>query len=646
MKYILVTGGVISGVGKGIIASSLGLLLKLHGWRVTAIKIDPYLNIDAGCFSPYEHGEVFVLDDGGEVDLDLGNYERFMSLRLRRENNITTGKIYQKVISAERAGAYLGKTVQVVPHVTDAIQEWTREVAEQSVDGSGEEPDVCIVELGGTIGDIEGMPFVEAFRQFHTVRVEREDFCTVHVSLIPETSGGEQKTKPTQMGVASLRGMGLFPDLICCRSTRPISAEVRSKVSIFCHVREDQVIGVHDSHSLYHVPLLLAQQGVMRRIEERLKLGSVPRRAPVLSGGDPMREWRAMAEAAANTNLPTTPIAVVGKYVKTGASSEAYTSVAKALQHAAIAAGRRLELRWVQAEDLEETRKEKDPAAYFDAWKALSTAGGVLVPGGFGDRGWEGKLAACSYARTKKLPFLGVCLGMQCAAIEVARNCLGVEGAASDELAAEEGRRLAGAERVVVSMLEHSAGHRGQGMGGTMRLGTRTTAFVTKDSKLRLLYGDRALVEERHRHRYEVNPAVIASLEGAGLRFVGMGLEAGRETGTDEEGNLEALAAQGKEEELAARLKDYIERLRVDALPGEESPKTESCSDLFSNASSEMPSLRMEACELEGHPYFVGVQYHPEYLTQPLKPSPPYLGLLLAASAQPLRSAIPKEGKA
>ncbi|CAG2249736.1 CTPS [Mytilus edulis] len=263
MKYVLVSGGVISGIGKGVIASSLGMILKSCGVRVTSIKIDPYINIDAGTFSPYEHGEVFVLDDGGEVDLDLGNYERFLDITLHRDNNITTGKIYQHVINKERRGDYLGKTVQVVPHITDAIMDWVERVAKIPVDGDNQTPEVCIVELGGTIGDIEGMPFIEAFRQFFHFRIKREDYCLVHVSLVPQPQAtGEQKTKPTQASVRELRGLGLSPDLIVCRSTLPIADPVKAKISLFCHVKPQQVFSIHDVSSLFRVPLLLHAQGV------------------------------------------------------------------------------------------------------------------------------------------------------------------------------------------------------------------------------------------------------------------------------------------------------------------------------------------------------------------------------------------------
>jgi len=287
MKYILVTGGVISGIGKGVIASSTGFLMKTLGLRVTSIKIDPYLNIDAGTLSPLDHGEVFVLDDGGEVDLDLGNYERFLDVRLGRDNNITTGKIYREVIERERRGDYLGKTVQVVPHITNAIQNWIERVAKKPVDDSNEEPDICIIELGGTVGDIESAPFIEAMRQFQ-FRVGFENFFLIHVSLVPVVgSVGEQKTKPTQSSVRDLRGLGLSPDMIACRSTKPLDIEIKNKISMFCHVKPDHVVGVHDCNSLYHVPLLLHSQGVVDIIREKLNIA--PNVDP--TKGNLFRKW-------------------------------------------------------------------------------------------------------------------------------------------------------------------------------------------------------------------------------------------------------------------------------------------------------------------------------------------------------------------
>ncbi|XP_055351414.1 CTP synthase 2-like [Paramacrobiotus metropolitanus] len=571
MKYILVTGGVISGVGKGVLASSLGAILKGCGFRVTAIKIDPYINIDAGTFSPYEHGEVFVLDDGGEVDLDLGNYERFMEVELGKDNNITTGKIYKAVIKKERKGGYLGETVQIVPHLTNAIQEWVERVARIPVpDTRGEkeplqEPQICVVELGGTIGDIEGMPFAEAFRQFHN-RIGKENFCVVHVSLVPQIgTDGEQKTKPTQMSVMELRKLGLAPDLICCRSINPLEQSVRKKVSGTCDVTPEQVISVHDCKSLYHVPSLLQEQNVIQILCERLQM-DIP-----IHPSNGVAKWNNLAKTIEEATVEV-KIAMVGKYTKL---KDSYMSVNKALEHAALFCKRKLVIKYIDATNLEEESKHsKDPAKqeqYAQAWSVLKECGGLLVPGGFGTRGIQGKVDAIQWARTNRVPFLGVCLGYQCATIEFARHVLQLENADSTEFDPIT------KDPVVIEMPEHNPGK----MGGTMRLGKRTTIFCEEDSVIKRLYGNETTVEERHRHRYEVNPAYIDRLEERGMRFVGK----------DDTGK------------------------------------------------------RMEIMELEGHPYFVGVQFHPEYLSRPHKPSPPYVGLLLAASGQ-LKTHLPDLEKA
>uniref|UniRef100_A0AAY4BNG5 CTP synthase n=1 Tax=Denticeps clupeoides TaxID=299321 RepID=A0AAY4BNG5_9TELE len=543
MKFILVTGGVISGIGKGIIASSVGTILKSCGLHVTAIKIDPYINIDAGTFSPYEHGEVFVLDDGGEVDLDLGNYERFLDIRLTRDNNLTTGKIYQSVITKERRGDYLGKTVQVVPHITDAIQEWVMRQARVPVDDDGVEPQVCVIELGGTVGDIESMPFIEAFRQFQ-FKVKRENFCNIHVSLIPQPSTtGEQKTKPTQNSIRELRGLGLSPDLIMCRCATPLDNSVKEKISMFCHVEPEQVICVHDVSSIYRVPLLLENQGVVSYFCHRLDLPIETRPRKMLT------KWKEMSDRS-DRLLEHCSIALVGKYTK---FSDSYASVIKALEHSALAISHKLEVKYIDSADLEPGALQEEPVKYHEAWQKLCSADGILVPGGFGVRGTEGKIQAIQWARKQKKPFLGVCLGMQLAVCEFARNVLGWKGNTS-----------------ICSSSHHQSEHNPGQMGGTMRLGKRRTIFKTKNSVLRRLYGDVDHVEERHRHRFEVNPELKQNFEDQGLHFVGQDVE------------------------------------------GE----------------------RMEVIELDApdHPYFVGVQYHPEFTSRPIKPSPPYFGLLLASA--------------
>ena len=546
MKYVVVTGGVLSGLGKGITASSIGVLLKSAGLRLTSVKIDPYLNSDAGTMSPFEHGEVFVLDDGGEVDLDLGNYERFLDVALTRENNITTGKVYANVIEKERRGDYLGKTVQVVPHITNEIQDWIERVAHVSADGSGETPDACVIELGGTVGDIESAPFVEALRQFQ-FRVGQENVCFVHVSLVPVMGPvGEQKTKPTQHTVKELRGLGIIPDILVCRSEKPLEEETRAKLAAFCHVGTDAVVSAHDVSNLYQIPISLYEQSVLNKVSNHLGF-EVPDSLPMLD------DWKHMADKVDRLEEQV-HIAMVGKY--TGLS-DSYLSVIKALQHSAYAVDRKLVIDWIESTDLDphDVTEKHD-----EAWGLLKAADGILVPGGFGNRGVEGKIAAANYARIHNVPYLGVCLGLQIATIEFCRNVLGLENANSTEF--DENTP----NPAVVFMPEISKTH----MGGTMRLGTKPTPFLVDDCKIRRLYGGAGHVDERHRHRYEVNPDLIERIEAEGLVYVGK----------DETGQ------------------------------------------------------RCEIMELENHPYYVGTQYHPEFKSRPNRPSPPFLGLLKAAVGQ------------
>lgn len=560
MKYVLVTGGVISGVGKGVISSSVGAIMKACGLSVTSIKIDPYINIDAGTFSPYEHGEVFVLDDGGEVDLDLGNYERFLDVDLHRDNNITTGKIYQNVIEKERRGDYLGKTVQVVPHITNAIQDWVEKVATKSVDRTGKEPDICVIELGGVIGDIEGMPYVEAMRQFQ-FRVGLENLCCCHVSLIPETTGGEFKSKPTQMSVREMRGFGLSPDLILARSRIEIDEALKKKISMFCHVGPSQVLSIPDVSSVYRVPDLLYKQGLVSFLINKLQLN-----VPAINPTSFLFHWKQLAERNDHP-FEEVKIAIVGKYTKL---EDAYMSVIKALRHSAIACKRKLAIKWVEAENLEEDVRNTNPVVYHEAWQSLCSCHGILVPGGFGSRGAEGKIQAAKWARLNKIPYLGICLGLQIAVIEFARNVLGWEGANSTEI------DINTPHPVVIEMPEHNPGQ----LGGTMRLGKRKTIFKTNASLAKTLYAGADEIEERHRHRYEVNPSKVSHIEERGLRFVGQDID------------------------------------------GE----------------------RMEVAELDDHPFYLAVQFHPEFLSRPLKPSPPYLGFLLASSGQ-LESYLHRGGR-
>ncbi|KAF8798888.1 CTP synthase [Phlegmacium glaucopus] len=540
-KFILVSGGVVSGIGKGVIASSTGLLLKTAGHTVTAIKIDPYMNIDAGTMRPTEHGEVYVLNDGGEVDLDLGNYERYLNVTLSRDNNITTGKIYREVIEKERKGEYLGRTVQIVPHVTNAIQDWIERVSKVPVDESGEMPDICIVELGGTVGDIESAPFSD---------IIHDNFALIYVSLVPDMHG-EQKTKPTQTTVHSLRGLGLLPDLIACRLLvpQPLNSATKDKISMFCHVSSEQVFGVHDLSSVYHVPLLLRSQGIVEYLTKRLKLDQLHLTKAMIEKGQILeRRWKDLTNGEKRHN--EVKIALVGKYTDL---KDSYMSVSKALEHSAFRIQRKLVVLWVESSDLEPEVQQSSPARYHDAWKALVSADGVLVPGGFGQRGTEGMMLAITYAR--------ICLGFQLAVVEWARHKLGMKNATSEEFIPDVEKP------VIVFMPEISKTH----MGGTMRLGLRPTVFESgteKSSLARKLYAGAPTIWERHRHRYEVNPALVNELSVEGFHFVGK----------DERGE------------------------------------------------------RMQICELENHPFFLGFQAHPEFCTRPLNPSPPFLGFVAAAS--------------
>mmetsp|Transcript_65318 Transcript_65318/g.144488 ORF Transcript_65318/g.144488 Transcript_65318/m.144488 type:complete len:622 (+) Transcript_65318:84-1949(+) len=519
MKYVLITGGTISGLGKGTTISSIGVVLRTHGLRVTALKIDPYLNVDAGTMSPFEHGEVYVLEDGGEADLDLGNYERFLDLTLTSRHSVTSGKIYEQVIKRERTGHYLGKTVQMVPHVTDAIQDWIMDVAMKPVDRSGTRPDVCLVELGGTVGDIESAVYLEAMQQFQ-FRVGRENFLMVHLGLLPVIGAtGEQKTKPCQHSVKSLREAGLQPDILCCRSELPIDAATRRKLSLFCQVDPKCVISLHDLSNLYRVPMLLAEQKVGEIICERLGFGAAQGQvvAPALPLGmealptdsqeKRLGDWLVLAERMDRCDDEVS-IAVVGKY--TG-NPDAYVSVVKALQHAALEAGFHLGIVWVDSSALEPNIKQVDANLYEASWKALRSAQGVLVPGGFGSRGIEGKVLTANYCRTNDVPYLGICVGLQTAVIEFARAELAWQDANSTEFNEET------PHPVVVFLPEASA----TVMGGTMRLGSRATIIRDPTTLASKVYGGQPVIYERHRHRYEVNATYVPAMEAAGLHFAG-----------------------------------------------------------------------------------------------------------------------------
>lgn len=501
-KYILVTGGVISGLGKGISSSSVAFLLKKCGFRVTCIKIDPYLNVDAGTMSPYEHGEVFVLDDGGEVDLDLGTYERFLDIRLTRNHNITTGKIYQQVLEQERRGDFLGKTVQVVPHITDSIQEWIRKVSHVVVDKSGLRPQICMIELGGTVGDIEGMVFLEALRQFR-VNMKPENFCHIHVSLIPTIN--EQKSKPTQHSFRQLSSVGLVPDLIFCRCEDVVDVKIREKISMFCMVPQTHVISMHNVSDTYQVPHLLKNQNVHTLILDRLCLPKDSDKAqsvfPLLrTEVQPNCLCTNKGEMHRNTivELPSeklhftskTTLVIVGKYTQL---KDAYLSLTKALQHAAHWWDVELGIRWLESDEI-------------DVSKDLDGVNGILIPGGFGQRGSSGKLEAIRYAREHKVPFLGICLGFQLGVIEYATNVkkMKVNSQEFEEVG----------DHAIVFMPETSTTH----MGGTMRLGSHII-LVNPGTRLASFYGGETTIRERHRHRYEVNPVMKSQLQDEDFIF-------------------------------------------------------------------------------------------------------------------------------
>ncbi|MDY0293823.1 MAG: CTP synthase (glutamine hydrolyzing) [Candidatus Methanomethylophilaceae archaeon] len=548
MKLIFVTGGVISGLGKGITASSIGRLLESRGLRVSAIKIDPYLNVDAGTMNPFEHGEVYVLDDGGEVDLDLGNYERFMDIVLTKDHNITTGKIYRSVIEKERRGDYLGKTVQIVPHITDEIKARITAAARDS--GA----DAAIVEVGGTVGDIESMPFLEAARQLAR-DIGREDSLFIHTTLVPVMGPvGEQKTKPTQHSVKELMSLGIRPDIVVGRCQEPMSEDIRRKISMFCDVPPEAVVSAPNAASIYEVPRILDAQGVTDRIIGQMKLG------PLTSGSD-MTCWNAFVDRVINPEREIR-VALVGKYT---ALADSYISHLEAFVHAGAERGCRVRVAFI----------DSDEFMVHPAGELLEGADGVLIPGGFGTRGVGGMIEAARYSRENGIPFLGVCLGFQIATLEIARHLAGLD--------ADSTEFDPGCADPVVFLMDEQKGIGGKG--ASMRLGAIPVS-IARDSAAYRLYG-REEVEERHRHRYEVNPDYIGRLEGSGWRFVG----------------------------------------RSDS------------------------DRRMEIGELRGHPYFVASQFHPEFRSRPGRPSPLHLGLVEAAMAYrygegPGTGAFPRDGRA
>jgi CTP synthase len=526
MKYIIVTGGVLSGLGKGITVSSMGKLLESRGLSVTAIKIDPYLNCDAGTMNPYQHGEVFVLDDGSEVDLDLGNYERFLDTNLTKDHNITTGKVYREVIEKERRGDFLGQTVQIIPHITDAIRNMIKDAANKSG------VDVTLVEMGGTVGDIESAPFLEAVRQLH-IEVGHKNCMFVHITLVPVMSVvGEQKTKPTQHSVKELRAIGILPDAIVARAKAPLSHSIKEKISLFCDVPTSAVISAPDEDSIYKVPIMLENQGITDFLMKRLELTRT---------SEDLKEWKEFLDRIENPKKEAT-VAIVGKYTHL---KDSYLSHIEALNHCGALTQSKINIRWVEADD-------EHPGGTIAQLKGVE---GVVVPGGFGKRGAEGKIEAAGYARENNIPFLGICLGFQMAIAEFARNVLGCEGANTTEFDPDT-------PHPVVCILPEQKGVKD--LGGTMRLGSQEV-IVDEGSKTHALYGATKIFE-RHRHRYEVNPDYIEKIEAAGLKFKGK-------------------ATDGK---------------------------------------------RMEIAELEGHPYYVASQFHPELKSRPARPAPLYVGLVKA----------------
>lgn len=481
-KYIFITGGVVSGLGKGITAASLGRLLKARGLKVTAQKLDPYLNVDPGTMNPVQHGEVFVTDDGAETDLDLGHYERFIDESLSQNSNLTSGRVYWKVISDERKGIYGGQTIQIIPHVTNEIK---RSIGRNADTGA----DVCFVEIGGTVGDIESQPFLEAIRQF-AVDVGRENCLFIHVTLVPYLAASDElKSKPTQHSVKEMLSLGIHPDIIVCRTEHPLTEDIKKKVALFCNVDKECVIENNNCDILYAVPMMLHEQ----RLDD-----VVVKKLGIECGEPDLEDWTAMLEALRNP-VQTVKIAMVGKYVEL---HDSYISVNEALKHGGIATRSAVDIQWIDSESLEGDNIDLD--------EILGDMDGILVPGGFGSRGIEGKIKACKYARENKIPYLGICLGMQIAIIEFARDVLGLEGANSAEINPET-------PYPVIDILPEQKDV--TDMGGTMRLG-QYPCTLNPESKSYELYGA-SMIYERHRHRYEVNNDYRADLLKGGMIFAG-----------------------------------------------------------------------------------------------------------------------------
>ena len=625
VKYIVVTGGVVSGLGKGITISSVGRILKSSGLRVTSIKIDPYLNVDAGTMSPFEHGETFVLDDGGETDLDLGNYERFLDITLSGKHNITTGKIYKEVIHSERRGDYLGKTVQMVPHATDMVQSWIKEVSKRTVDGTGIEPDVCLIEVGGTVGDIESMVFLEALRQFQFA-VGRKNMFFMHVSYVPVVSGSEQKTKPTQHSVKELRALGLTPDVIVCRAKHILDASVKAKIGVFCHVDPSSVLSVHDVSNIYHVPLILVEQGIHRLIKQQLGLDN-------MADEPSLAEWTSMARIV-DSATRTVEVAIVGKYTNL---EDAYLSVTKSLVHSAIHLNIKIVIRWIEAADLEDSTATKSPEKHKEAWNMLKRVSGVVVPGGFGVRGVEGKVACAKYCRENKKPFLGICLGMQVMVIEYARSMLGLSEAQSTEF----DERTVNPVIVFMPEIDQSA------MGGTMRLGARPTTIIPQYPISAGLGGGNGAAEaaatsssssssssssgkssksEKAAGSANFSPSTLAA-EVYGLSpstsasTIKLEVPAGSSTFFDSIGKGANAKYSVPDDDWWNVLERHRHRYEVNP---DKVQQLEAAGLFFTGRDD--TGQRMEIAEIsrEVHPFYFGVQFHPEFKSRPNRPSPPF----------------------
>ncbi|TKD14581.1 CTP synthase [Rhodobacter capsulatus] len=541
-RYVFITGGVVSSLGKGLASAALGALLQARGFSVRLRKLDPYLNVDPGTMSPFEHGEVFVTDDGAETDLDLGHYERFTGVSARKTDSVSSGRIYSNVLEKERRGAYLGKTIQVIPHVTNEIKDF--------IAVGDDEVDFMLCEIGGTVGDIEGLPFFEAIRQFAQER-PRGQCIFMHLTLLPYlAASGELKTKPTQHSVKELRSIGLQPDVLVCRSEHPIPDKERAKIALFCNVRPDSVIPAYDLRSIYEAPLAYHRAGLDQAVLNAFGISPAPR--PDMSRWEDVMDRLTHAEGEVR-------VAIVGKYVQL---EDAYKSIAEALTHGGMANRVRVKAEWIDAEIFE----REDPAPHLEPFHA------ILVPGGFGERGTEGKIRAAQFAREKGVPYLGICLGMQMAVIEAARNMAGLTNAGSEEFDHEAGEKRF--TPVVYHLKEWVQGnHRVErkltdDKGGTMRLGAYS-AHLTAGSKVAEVYG-KTEIEERHRHRYEVDITYREALENCGLVFSGMSPD--------------------------GRLPEIVEH--------------------------------------KDHPWFIGVQFHPELKSKPFAPHPLFAGFVKAALAQ------------